>query len=1083
MDDRLHIAKTEKEYMEGLKNPSKNIMYFPNANQMTMNGMKTPIKYYGITNGKITDEGYAKPGQKFNVNGVSTLEVRAPQMRHGGRMSFQDSGYASNKSARELLNDLLIAIQIDPDNASNAINHFRSLMRDYPADQLQAIVQPIIDNQSQFAPDEFTGILDDINVASTQGAQQPQTQPIQSTQPLVNTPTQPVTTPVTNQPVQTTPVTTPTVIDSNYTPQLYPKLTDPKYDPGKNYPGYTAPSDVFGQGKRYGSIRDGQARMREFLDETGTKYHLAGENRGVDNSYGSTTHGFITDPKMMQAFNEWESKKYPTQPTVTPTANTTTTPTANPNDRPFGTRTLNYTDNNWYMTPGGSKYRTSTQSGSGSGMNFQLPDGTVVNSTSIPPELIQQAKDNPISIPTQSPSSRFRDKANDAYGRLEEGFNSFKDRMNMDRSDRAMMKYYNYKDKAEQAAEIGNDRQAGKLLRKSQRQFERIAPLQAIQNANEARKNYNASIRRDEMKGNLSEKENRANERRVGAQARAERSPQLEQNETALNNYNTSARFANKREKQEGRDTRRNTSLNEEMLRAIEDAKTAKEKVENSQQYKTHRDQNIELNKTKGNKDKEKKKRWFNNKNHVDWMKSVDENQVPSSGSEFGPEWYQGGNNVPKANKADFWSDDDEPYNIFRRKKQQGGYIPKAQYSAPFTQGRPVTSPFDEPYQKHEFQLKDYSKESPSSIVGRNNPNSGIPYHGQNLYGTHDPSFSLNYSEGRMPNMGVSNNFQDAVNKPLTFDPNKPVLNDSSITGVPNPKSDSTVTGSKGTGKYTFTPGEWTQFAGTMMPAFYNLAQSMRKPHKFKEFQNPYDGRYLSNLASQYLPYDDSRIVAAQNRVMKSAQQQAPNFQTAQAYQMAGMSGLNREQKDYQMKNEMANQEYASKYNQAAHNVNAAQQAIKAGAHEATRLAQAASNQLQHKAMTQFGMGIHDLGKLMVNREMNQMEMSLMGQIYQQYGLAPLEAVLNGQASWDDVVRFNKDPAAMAKFLQGVDKAHAQNRQQQTTTNSDNGINTEVTTTTAGGYGRSGAGNGLGSLQRGGRVFNLKGINNINKYR
>jgi hypothetical protein len=187
------------------------------------------------------------------------------------------------------------------------------------------------------------------------------------------------------------------------------------------------------------------------------------------------------------------------------------------------------------------------------------------------------------------------------------------------------------------------------------------------------------------------------------------------------------------------------------------------------------------------------------------------------------------------------------------------------------------------------------------------------------------------------------------------------------------------------------------------------------------------------------------------------------------------------------MKNEMANQEYASKYNQAAHNVNAAQQAIKAGAHEATRLAQAASNQLQHKAMTQFGMGIHDLGKLMVNREMNQMEMSLMGQIYQQYGLAPLEAVLNGQASWDDVVRFNKDPAAMAKFLQGVDKAHAQNaqnRQQQTTTNSDNGINTEVTTTTgAAGGGYGGAGGGVGSLQRGGRVFNLKGINNINKYR
>jgi hypothetical protein len=186
------------------------------------------------------------------------------------------------------------------------------------------------------------------------------------------------------------------------------------------------------------------------------------------------------------------------------------------------------------------------------------------------------------------------------------------------------------------------------------------------------------------------------------------------------------------------------------------------------------------------------------------------------------------------------------------------------------------------------------------------------------------------------------------------------------------------------------------------------------------------------------------------------------------------------------MKNEMANQEYASKYNTAAHTVEGNRTAIRADAHEKTRLAQAALNQLQHKAVTQFGVGIHDLGKLMVNREMNEMDMSLMSQVYQQYGLAPMQAVLSGKASWDDIVRFKGNPAAMARLTQGVEDAHAENtksRQQPTQTteiNSDNGINTEVTTTTRPSYGSL---SGMTNQKHGGRVFNLKGINNINKYR
>lgn len=77
-------ALTNTERRTGLKDPNYNSMYFPNARNMTMKGMKTPVKYYGITDGLITDEGIAMPGEDFEVNGQDTVEYR---MQDGGVLS------------------------------------------------------------------------------------------------------------------------------------------------------------------------------------------------------------------------------------------------------------------------------------------------------------------------------------------------------------------------------------------------------------------------------------------------------------------------------------------------------------------------------------------------------------------------------------------------------------------------------------------------------------------------------------------------------------------------------------------------------------------------------------------------------------------------------------------------------------------------------------------------------------------------------------------------------------------------------------------------------------------------------------
>jgi len=76
----IHIARNEKDARMGLKDNRRNAMYFPNTRNMTMKGMKTPVEYYGVTDGEITDHGVAYPGEDFTVNGKDTLEIRKYQL-------------------------------------------------------------------------------------------------------------------------------------------------------------------------------------------------------------------------------------------------------------------------------------------------------------------------------------------------------------------------------------------------------------------------------------------------------------------------------------------------------------------------------------------------------------------------------------------------------------------------------------------------------------------------------------------------------------------------------------------------------------------------------------------------------------------------------------------------------------------------------------------------------------------------------------------------------------------------------------------------------------------------------------------
>lgn len=1381
MEDRIHIARTEKEYKEGLKNPSKNIMYFPNANQMTMKGMRTPIKYYGITDGRITDEGYAKPGQKFNVNGVSTLEVRSPQMRYGGRSTYQLGGLldpqrimqmvegAKKLKARselstkptieinDLVNRLITAVQRDPENIQSIIANFKSSIPNYSFQELESIVPVILQNANLFPNESYKVILNDINLANNPETRQdervgislsklvdriktkpqelkdaiaefkntiknfhpsdvqklgpqiakvferlpelrdevlkgsnfdlkdysynPEFQksieniperytsftgfpkddlresvfkesPILDTIPLdekgfpgkqtirenlsslnkfrgpvsrynpqdkwdrefisINNPNNPETydyyriSDDPNNPIGQK-------LDANKSSDVFGSIKEYKSDYGnswyptpvylrdkyglnddyfdiesprleklvgpdkpfktkellqkyiQNYgldkkyffgdlmsdlerpefrstytkprgtasPGYTIP-DWIGEGKEFESVEDYQKAIKEFAKETNTPYTLSGPNEGIDNEYGSSSHLFLNDPKRKAAFEEWKKTKKPITPTVTTTTTTsgntgtgTTATTTNPAEAKKeevktepkkdvtvdGNKVVKYTDpnsvesiyldekrypNRWVQTPMGYvklndgynhlpkgsqvSYNTNYPSVQDGYLGTSNPRGTV-DPNDLDNELKRRKKimdfypgslnsstkrdemdfgpgilNNP-SIPTLFNSKKITQKLKGAYDKLDQGFDNFTNMINSDRSDRAARRAERFLARAEAAEAIGNDRKAGRLYRKADRQIARIEPLERIQDANEARRDAEAQIGLNKIDYRLGLKENRANERRISAEAEAMMAPQYFQNLKANKQSVQSTNEAMRRERTEGRYNRAKEDAARQTERNIIRADSRDFRTGLGEKYKGIKNQYNEEDKTQRvidvYEDRDKRaQRGYNDaiSNITEKNKIQEENRLNKRlNEERKQELEEKLNEIYSTSRPT----DIESGTVRGRQKQKideyklGGELPKFAGSGLFNGGDPDPIPHNYPMWTNpnppKFDpWKAQEKPEPIKI-----PTIDASKDFSNWVKDRDEKFHNYYFDIGNPAVVEENGYWiNAKNK--------------------DPKN------SKGPGMkfYGFTPGEWTQFTGTMMPAFYNLAQSMRKPHKFKEFQNPYAGRYLSNLASQYMPYDDSKIVAQQNRVMRSAQQQAPNFQIAQAYQMAGMDGLNRQLKDYQMKNYMANQDYASKYNEAAYNVAGQQQAIKAQTYENDRKAQAALNQMQHKAVTQMGIGIHDLGKLMVNREMNAMDWSLMSQVYQQYGLAPFEAVMSGEISYKDMIEFNKNPAAMTQFLNKYEKAKSENaaaKQQQTTTTTEDvsnpGINASVST--------------MQTKKNGGRIFNL---NVIKKY-
>jgi len=83
----LNVAKTPEDFQLGIMKGINTFPFgVPGIKNMTMNtpagNVPFPLKYTGLTNGKVTDTGVAYPGQNFKVNGDTVVEQ--PMMQMGG---------------------------------------------------------------------------------------------------------------------------------------------------------------------------------------------------------------------------------------------------------------------------------------------------------------------------------------------------------------------------------------------------------------------------------------------------------------------------------------------------------------------------------------------------------------------------------------------------------------------------------------------------------------------------------------------------------------------------------------------------------------------------------------------------------------------------------------------------------------------------------------------------------------------------------------------------------------------------------------------------------------------------------------
>lgn len=993
----IKIANTPLEQITGLKDDKYNAMYFPNANKMTMEGMKDPVIYYGITNGKITDKGMAYPGQKFNVNGVNTLEIRAAY----NRPKAQNSGEydklvaeAQAAAAKDYNSPEYIAAMRKLNEASKIYGKAEIHPMDFYMQHGKGKVG--YDDVKSAFPDKFKNHSD---VQREFRA----------------------------------------YLDAN---------RDNYFLAGPN----RGIDNIAGKTTR-GFVQDSN-RFKNWWDQ----YYRKGRY-GADGHYipgnqpanATTTNSGNTNPNT--GSNPNPAPVIPVDPNVT-TNNQNSNQDANANNNSANTQFSPYANNPGYLNvnlgsmPSGYQQQFGNKRpgffkrlGQGLGYAFN-PDGRKGRQyQENQGPMYQVNPNNQVGYSTYygNNSGAFNNQGQQ-YMRNDQSENQYSANPSpsnyMDQSGQIQFNYGQNNPqqprplsrREQQRQEIENKRRGEIDETEMRRQndhlipdyrFERRINRQITKDLNRERKR---DIRQQEKLNRMQKREENWQKRKDQDYATDQSVLKAEQEYRTLNSGQRSDVRTERALKNDQFST--NLRLGELQRQTEKSNATFPQRMERpSNLYEKKK--NFHQGIGNFNIDLTPDQQRINYENQgVDFAyggyikKKVPTKLVAQNGlGMFGtkelimdndpdPSDMQSRMNQQNTSSGLFGNFNNRTNNIF------GDYRNAPQSNNTNTGGSDLQSKMQYQsnmagevgnlkYRKNLFDLK------PASTEVNTNQTSNNPA----AFGK-DPNFNsvpsnINYWGSQ--NGGQSVPYMDVFSKDANFNsiPSQVNYSTTKNNSKPNPNGN-TKPGNNQKGS-TLDRGAYYQLYGTFLPAVYNYAESMKKPETEKPIRNQFDGSVLNFKRSQRYNADYQPIISNTNAGLKSIREGTPNSQTARANQIATMNSANRLFREEAQNEFKSNQSLANDYYTAAHSIGAERANENRRVNENNLMHRVTRDNLRDKAISQFGVGINDYGKQLANRDMNEFSYSMLGQVYKNYGLASYNAVMNGEVELQDIIQFKGD--------------------------------------------------------------------------
>lgn len=215
---------------------------------------------------------------------------------------------------------------------------------------------------------------------------------------------------------------------------------------------------------------------------------------------------------------------------------------------------------------------------------------------------------------------------------------------------------------------------------------------------------------------------------------------------------------------------------------------------------------------------------------------------------------------------------------------------------------------------------------------------------------------------------------------------------------------------------YAWTPGEQQQvLAGLVGPAA-NIIRGAAGFRPVMPKYNKYAYQAHDQLSRNRVTPDNAELRAAYTNMDRSVRDASANTSVNTSNRLAAYNAYNRQIGQAEKQAQVQNQTLANNASQALANIGAQEAQAEENARKETNMNRVAKFQMVGKGIEQMGTVAGKVGEMMVDKEEQEFEWNIMAKhIYKDYGLAAYQAVMRGEVSFDDIIRY--------KGLEGAQEA------------------------------------------------------------